>query len=368
MATAKKLKSGSWRCLVFSHKELVYGKDGKPILDKDGKPKVKRVYESFTSDDPSGRGKREAEYLAAQFASKKERREQTVRYTVSEALDEYISCKQNILSPTTLRGYRTLQRNSYSEIASTQLGKLSKAQLQKWVNQISIAHSPKYVRNAYGLLTAVLAEYAPDVRFRITLPMAVQPELYTPSDADICKLLKSIQGTELELAVLLAAFGTMRRGEVCALTSEDIRGNTVCINKSLVRDGGKLIVKSPKTTSSFREVELPDFVIQKISNIDGRIVKMHPEDVTKKFGQAVERSGLPHFRFHDLRHYSASIMHAIGVPDQYIMDRGGWKSDRVLKATYRNVINQEKEKFTKKINGHFEAMQHEMQHEIKKVP
>ena len=55
------------------------------------------------------------------------------------------------------------------------------------------------------------------------------------------------------------------------------------------------------------------------------------------------------FRFHDFRHYSASIMHA----------RGGWKTDTVLKAVYRNVINDEQKKFTDKINSHFTTMQHE---------
>ena len=74
------------------------------------------------------------------------------------------------------------------------------------------------------------------------------------------------------------------------------------------------------------------------------------------------------FRFHDLRHYSASIMHAIGIPDQYIMARGGWKTDTVLKAVYRNVINDEQKKFTDKINSHFTTMQHEMQHEKEKTP
>ena len=65
------------------------------------------------------------------------------------------------------------------------------------------------------------------------------------------------------------------------------------------------------------------------------------------------------FRFHDLRHYSASIMHAIGILDQYIMARGGWKTDTVLKAVYRNVINDEQKKFTDKINSHFTTIQHE---------
>ena len=74
------------------------------------------------------------------------------------------------------------------------------------------------------------------------------------------------------------------------------------------------------------------------------------------------------FRFHDLRHYSASIMHAIGILDQYIMARGGWKTDTVLKAVYRNVINDEQKKFTDKINSNFTTMQHEMQHEKEKTP
>ena len=55
-------------------------------------------------------------------------------------------------------------------------------------------------------------------------------------------------------------------------------------------------------------------------------------------------------------------MHAIGILDQYIMARGGWKTDTVLKAVYRNVINDEQKKFTDKINSHFTTMQHEMQH------
>ena len=49
-------------------------------------------------------------------------------------------------------------------------------------------------------------------------------------------------------------------------------------------------------------------------------------------------------------------MHAIGVPDQYIMQRGGWTSDNVMKAVYRNVIDLEKEKQTKKINDHFRSL------------
>jgi hypothetical protein len=50
-------------------------------------------------------------------------------------------------------------------------------------------------------------------------------------------------------------------------------------------------------------------------------------------------------------------MHAIGIPDQYIIERGGWKTDAVMKRIYRNVIPDEQKKFTKKINKHFQKLQ-----------
>ncbi len=43
MATAKKLPSGSWRCLAYSHTERIYD-------EKTQKWKNKRIYESFTDN------------------------------------------------------------------------------------------------------------------------------------------------------------------------------------------------------------------------------------------------------------------------------------------------------------------------------
>lgn len=42
----------------------------------------------------------------------------------------------------------------------------------------------------------------------------------------------------MELPVLLAAFGPMRRGEICAFESSDISGNVVHVNKNMVKEEG----------------------------------------------------------------------------------------------------------------------------------
>ena len=84
----------------------------------------------------------------------------------------------------------------------------------------SIKHSPKTVRNTHGLISAVLSQYRPDLRLTTDLPKKVRPDLYIPSDAEIKRLIEYASGTEMELPVLLAAFGPMRRGEISARSEE----------------------------------------------------------------------------------------------------------------------------------------------------
>ena len=45
-------------------------------------------------------------------------------------------------------------------------------------------------------------------------------------------------------------------------------------------------------------------------------------------------------------------MHAIGVPDQYIMERHGWSSDGVLKDVYRNTLSDKAKEFTDLTNDY----------------
>lgn len=283
--------------------------------------------------------------------------------TLNDALDKYIAIKEGVLSPTTIRTYRSSQRTHCADIGMTSIRDITNTDIQSWVSDLSQKVQPKTVRNSYGLVVSALDMFNPDLHLKITLPQKKENHFYTPSDDDIKKLLESIKGKELEIAVLLAAFGTLRRGEICALTDQDIKGKCIVVNKAMVRNiENQWIIKEPKTFSSNRIVELPDFVIARMKIINGNIVKMHPDALSESFRRAIRTADVPVFRFHDLRHYSASILHALGVPDQYIMQRGGWSSDYVMKNVYRNIIDMESAKQNKKIMEHFNNMQHEMQH------
>lgn len=312
----------------------------------------KKRYKSFTAPT-----KRQAQALAAEWKANKPEHEPE-ELTIHEAIEKYLDVKRHVLSPSTVRGYEGLQRNYFSDdFGARKLGDLTNPIIQLWISDLSSRLSPKTVRNAYALFTATMDMFHPDFRLQITLPAKKRPELYCPSDNDVKKLLEHIKGTELEIAVLLAAFGPLRRGEICALTDEDIHGNKITVNKSMVQGPNRdWCIKQPKTYGSYREIEFPDFVIKRMAGIKGRIVKATPTRITGRFIEAIESTDIPRFRFHDLRHYSASIMHAIGVPDQYILQRGGWISDNVMKSVYRNAIDIETEKQNRKINDHFSEL------------
>lgn len=371
MPTAKKLPSGSWRCQVFSHYEPVYDSSGKAVMDhKTGKQKQKRIYESFTSEDPSKAGKRKAEALAAEFAAKKDVLNLSgIHMTFGDALNKYIQERTSVLSPASIRKYKSMQKNCLAPLSNYKLKDLTQDIIQDHVNTTASKMSPKSVRDMNGLITAVMARFYPDCRLSTTLPKKLRPDIYVPSEKDIKLLMKAAENTRIEVPILLAAFGAMRRGEIAALKKSDITNNTIHISQTMVmNDNAEWVLKAPKSYAGDRYVTVPAFVIQKFMELPTDSVGMHPNRITACFASVLKRAGLPHFRFHDLRHYNASIQHALGIPDAYIMQSGGWGNDSVLKEVYRHALPDVQEKMNNAALQYFESMQHEMQHESTKVP
>ena len=362
MATAKKLASGSWNCKVYSHTE--------DILQADGSTKKKRIYKSFTCDIPGPKGKRKCEQLAAEWAATKEISIVTPNITVGEAIDKYIQQRSAVLSPSTVKEYKASRKRDLQELMDVKLDVLTQEQIQKAINRKCLTHSPKTVRNMHGLLTAAISAYRPDFAIKTDLPKKKRPSLYIPSDADVKRIMEFAKGTPMEIPILLAAFGPMRRSEICALDSDHINGNIVHVEYAMVQNEDKeWVIKVPKTFAGDRFIDFPDFVAEKLRGKKGQIVELNPMAVTHRFARMLKKLNIQHFRFHDLRHYSASIQHALGIPDAYIMQRGGWEDDTVLKSVYRHAMDQEQSNMNKKANIYFEQtfMQHEMQHKTKKA-
>jgi integrase len=199
--------------------------------------------------------------------------------------------------------------------------------------------------------------FRPDFLLNTRLPQKEKKQMYIPSDEDIQKIVNLSKNTNCYIPILLAAFGGMREGEICALTSDDINDNFITINKSMVCDSdGKWHIKAPKTFSSNRQVEMPPFVINALKGKTGKIVVYNPHSLSMAFNKLIKNSGISHFRFHDLRHYYVSSLHALNVPDKYIMAQGGWATNYTMQNVYNHAMENKKSEFSSKISSHFETL------------
>lgn len=164
------------------------------------------------------------------------------------------------------------------------------------------------------------------------MPQKVKSEPYIPSDKDVKRLLEFSKGTPYEIPIVLACYG-LRRSEICALTLDDIQGDIVKITKAKVQNEKREWVT--KTTASTREVIIPMEIADKIRE-KGFIYKGTPGRITAYLHSSQDKLGIPRFSIHKLRHYFASKMSALNIPDADIMKMGGWETDYIMKSVYRH--------------------------------
>ena len=74
------------------------------------------------------------------------------------------------------------------------------------------------------------------------------------------------------------------------------------------------------------------------------IYKGHPNTISDTLKNVEKKLGIPLFSIHKLRHYFASQMSALGVPEADILKMGGWESDHIMKSVYRHSMMEKQEK------------------------
>ena len=200
------------------------------------------------------------------------------------------------------------------------------------------------IRKHYDLLCGIF-QSATDADKIPTSPMktirppraqAYENRVYTP--LQIIEMFKAVRGDRTELAVHLAVYLGLRRGEICGLRWDnvDLLGQSVYIIDSRTMAGPQIIDGPVKSNSSERRLKIPDGLVPMLlealarreddkgnhgsSYEDSGYVFCYrngkpyrPNYLSTLFSQMLERNGLPHIRFHDLRHSHGSIA-ILGAP------------------------------------------------------
>lgn len=182
-------------------------------------------------------------------------------------------------------------------------------------------------------------------------------------------LLKEV--TQLHAGIILAAATGIRLGELCALKWADIDpySGTVFVGHTLQRiknygigSATKLIITTPKSSSSVRKIPLPDFVVtmfEKLRKSDDFFIlsacekPLEPRTVQYAFKKILKTNGLPDVSFHSLRHNFATNCIALGIDVKTLSELLGHSSVTITLNRYVHSSMERKAKCMEKVSEIF---------------
>lgn len=317
--------------------------------------KDKKKYSITTDRKPT---KREEAALIQEYLDNLKAERFDKKGTFKTYAEEYIKTKGNVLSASTIKGYKHALNALPVSFLNTPFFEIEQHDVTKLVNSMVNDAKPKTIYNRHGFVSAVLREFRPGFVLNTKLPRKEQKEIYTPTEKEVKAIFKYIDGNPVfhryYIPIYLGAMG-LRRSEIGALTIEDLsEDNTLTICKAKVQNSDNEWIIQPytKTEKSNRKIPIPKELADRIRE-QGYIYKGSLNQIFCTLDSAQKALGLPHFGIHRLRSYFASKAHALGLPDSIILTLGGWKSDNIMKNIYRKALEEDVTKGSKKYLNHF---------------
>ncbi len=276
--------------------------------------------------------------------------------TIGSAMDAYIESRSNVLSPSTIRGYKMIRKNHWRSIE----GKNPTA-IQNWqavVNQESNGtKSAKTMKNSWALLSSSLKFIGypvPNVR----LPQIVHEEKEFLQPDQIQTMVSVARDSDIEMEILLGLHG-LRRSELYALKKKNIVNGVIQVRGSVVpSENGVVYKETNKTKSSRRDVPIMIPRLQElIDNLPGDsdtlLCSSSFARSWVKLKRLCRENNLPEISMHGLRHSFASLCYHLGIQELETMRLGGWSDLNVMRKIYTHLADKDKEEARNKLKGFF---------------
>ncbi len=328
---AEQLPSGSWRCRVYIDGKIRSFVD----TDKDEAVRKAMLCKLTKSNDPD-KIKKSHEMM-----------------TVGDAIDKYISNRSKVLSPSTIKSYKSIRQYRFQSIMNKQLSYTFDWQLI--INNEAGEVTAKTLKNAWGLVSSALKEYnvaIPSVR----LPQIVKNEHEFLQPEQIRIFVKAIEGHRFELPYLLALHG-LRRSEICAVKKSNIKKDTIVVSGSKVydEDGNLVERKENKTVESKRSVPI---MIPRIKSLAIQcdteyVCPYSPSILTHPLNTVCRQNDLPEVGLHGLRHSFASLCYHLHISEMECMKLGGWSDINVMRKIYTHLADTDRISAEQKLKEFF---------------
>jgi integrase len=364
MAHIRKLKNGTFQASVFVGTLT------------DGKKK----YEYITCDTEK-ECKTRARELETDIENRAYSNYANMRFDVWS--EKWVLVSMHELTSGTVKGYKAYINNHFIPFfGNMKLKNIQEMHVKEFVTNKLKELSSTTVRKMFFLLSWILhdALKIKNPCRDITPPKTNKYKPNVLDEAGFNLIHNALKNTWDEIPLLLAAYCGMRAGEIFALKWDDIKKDEGLIkideSRAITEDEG-YINKSPKSERGYRQVATPSIVFDLIERhritqkaINNYLFMIRPDSYSERFGKLIDRHNiairqikrgktckddynviyehknkiqfnvqgevLPDIRFHDLRHYHATILHKHGISDQYAAERLG-HDIMVLKKIYQHL-------------------------------
>ena len=273
--------------------------------------------------------------------------------------------------PSTYQSYESHVRvHLVPEFGGFSLARLTPHDVEQMMSrQIKEGLSPATVSRVRATLRRALSQAEKKGLVRRNVAALAEPPKQRPSRIEPLKsrqahvLLRAIRGHRFETLIALALATGLRQGELLGLLWDDVDldAKRLYVRHALQRVQGEFVFIEPKTVRSRRYVALSPSVIEHLRThqiAQGRLQEsggrewnllglvfpsqagtpLDGPNVTHAFQAVVRQAGLPHMRFHDLRHACASFMLAQGASMRVIMEQLGHSQISMTMNTYSHVM------------------------------
>lgn len=279
-------------------------------------------------------------------------------------IELYIQDMEKRLKPSTVANKRFLiDLKIIPYFGKFPLDAIKPTDIRKWQNELTSyrdengkPYSQTYLKTINNQITAIfnyavkyygLKENPCHKAGSMGKKNADEMEFWTKDE--FAAFIEAMKDRPASYAIFMTMYYTgIREGELLALTPADIdfEKDTLTINKSYQRLGGKDIITTPKTPKSNRVIMLPEVLKTVLRNYMEKCYGLQPDDRLFPYNKSflyremqigIEASGVKRIRVHDIRHSHASLLVELGFSPLLIAERLGHERVQTTMDTYSHL-------------------------------
>ena len=294
------------------------------------------------------------------------------KQTVGQYLTQWLNDIKPTIRPRSWVGHEEAVRlHVLPTLGHVLLARLSPQQIQAlYTAKLNAGLAPATVARIHAVLRRAFGEAARigivqrNVVALVKPPRPTHQEMHVLTSEQARIFLAAVVHDPLDALYVLALTTGMRRGELLALhwAAVNLDAGFVQVRFTLQHLVGQVVYSPPKTARSRRKVALSVLAIAALQKhrerqereralagadwVENDLVFPNAHGgpmegsyfLRRKFAPMLKRAGLPHIRFHDLRHTAATLLLMQGIHPKIVSEMLGHSTVSITLDTYSHVL------------------------------